>query len=83
MIKYQDRILYGTDVTIPEEEPEFESKSRDLAEKWRSNWIYLATDSTQQIKYLPGKVKGLHLPKRVVDKIFHKNADRYFTNVKL
>lgn len=78
MIRYQDRILYGTDVTINAKEADPDEKIQILLERWRSNWIYLATDSTMKIKNLPGDVKGLQLPKSVIDKIFNNNADRFF-----
>jgi predicted TIM-barrel fold metal-dependent hydrolase len=78
LIKYQDRILYGTDITINSNEAKSDEKSQMLLERWRANWIYLATDSTFRIKNLPGEVKGLHLPKNAMDKIFNKNADRFF-----
>lgn len=78
MIKYQDRILYGTDVTIDPQNTNYAALSKMLTDRWKSNWVYLATDSTQQIKNLSGDVKGLHLPKTVADKIFHTNANRFF-----
>jgi predicted TIM-barrel fold metal-dependent hydrolase len=78
MIKYQDRILYGTDITINQQDTNFEAKSKTLSDRWRSNWIYLATDSTFRVKDLPGLVKGLHLPKEVIDKIYYKNAEQFF-----
>jgi 3-phytase len=78
MIKYQDRILYGTDITINYNESKPDERLRLLLERWKSNWIYLATDSTIAIKNLPAEVKGLHLPGEVIDKIYNKNADRFF-----
>ena len=78
MIKYQDRILYGTDITINSNEANPDEKTQMLLDRWRSNWIYLATDSTQQIKNLPAGVKGLQLPEKVIDKIFNSNANRFF-----
>lgn len=81
MIKYQDRILYGTDITINANEANPDEKSQMLLERWKSNWIYLTTDSSMNIKNLPAEVKGLHLPKKVIDKIFNKNADRFFNSL--
>ena len=79
MIRYQDRILYGTDVTIDPKDTDHTALSRMLTERWKSHWIYLATDSVLHIKNLSGDVKGLHLPKTVMDKIFNTNADRFFS----
>jgi predicted TIM-barrel fold metal-dependent hydrolase len=80
MIKYQDRILYGTDITINSNESNPDEKSQMLLDRWKANWIYLATDSTLKIKNLPGEVKGLQLSKKVVDKIYSGNADRFFNS---
>jgi predicted TIM-barrel fold metal-dependent hydrolase len=77
MIKYQDRILYGTDVTISKDESDPDARTRLLTERWKQNWIYLATDSTLQIANITGDVKGLKLPKNVIDKIYNKNAEKY------
>lgn len=81
LIKYQDRILYGTDITINANEANPEEKSQMLLDRWRSNWIYLATDSTLKIKNISGNIKGLQLPKNVIDKIYNSNADRFFKPV--
>lgn len=81
MIKYQDRILYGTDITVNSGETNFTEKSQMILERWKSNWLYLATDSSLIIKNLSEKVIGLHLPKTVIDKIYNKNAERFFKPV--
>jgi predicted TIM-barrel fold metal-dependent hydrolase len=72
MIKYQDRILYGTDFEVHDTpDTDFKTKTESFRKGWLAQWIYLATDSTLG-------VKGLKLPKDVIDKIYFKNADRYF-----
>ncbi len=78
LIKYQDRIMYGTDITINSMEKDPAAKARQVYDRWVSNWIYLATDSTQHIANLPGEVRGMILPKSVIDKIYNSNADRFF-----
>lgn len=79
MIRYQDRLLYGTDITVNSGDTNFVARSKTLSDRWRSNWIYLATDSVFKVKDLTGQVKGLHLPKVVIDKIYNANADIFFT----
>ena len=72
MIKYQDRILYGTDFEV-HDEPGLDAdtvKAR-LFKGWLDQWIYFATDSTLE-------AKGLKLPAEVIDKIYFKNAKKYF-----
>lgn len=78
MIKYQDRILYGTDITVNPSEPNPNGRIQSIIDRWVSNWIYLATDSTVTIKNIKGDVKGLKLPKSVIDKIYNSNADKFF-----
>jgi predicted TIM-barrel fold metal-dependent hydrolase len=81
IIKYQDRMAYGTDITINSAESNPEARSKALLERWQSNWIYLATDSVQKIRNISGDVKGLQLPKEVIDKIYKRNADRFFGHI--
>ena len=45
---------------------------------WRSDWIYLATSAVQHIDAIKSDVKGIALPKRVIDKIYYRNAKRIF-----
>jgi len=78
IIKYQDRILYGTDITINSAESNPEARVQALFERWESNWIYLATDSVQKIRNISGDVTGLKLPKKIIDKIYNENAERFF-----
>ena len=71
LIKYQDRVLYGTDLDLLADA----NMQEDLKE-WEStyarDWKYLATDETQE--YQGKKILGLNLPKPVLQKIFHDNA---------
>ena len=78
MIKYQDRILYGTDITVNESENNPGDKAAMILDRWVSNWIYLATDSTISVKNIKGDIRGLWLPRNVIDKIYNNNAEQYF-----
>jgi predicted TIM-barrel fold metal-dependent hydrolase len=72
MIKYQDRILYATDYEVHDVPgSDYMTTIENLRKGWIAQWIYLATDSLVE-------VKGLHLPAEVIDKIYYKNAIRYF-----
>lgn len=77
-IKYQDRILYGIDITISEGGDRFDNISAGMLGRWTSDWAYLATDSTQTIRNITGDVKGLQLPKQVIDKVYYDNTNRLF-----
>ena len=76
MIKYQDRIIYGSDIIqddIKKEElPAFVSRI------WKEDWLFLTSDKKLTSSYLEGAFKGLHLPRNVVDKIYYDNAVRYY-----
>jgi predicted TIM-barrel fold metal-dependent hydrolase len=69
--KYQDRILYGSDNGFNETE----TIDATLA-KWQSHyaleWRYLSGDGT--IEYHGHQVQCLHLPKPVLQKLYHENA---------
>ena len=76
-LRYQDRLLYGTDLTQdPGSDPqEFRAQA---AAVWRSDWRYLATGETQRIDTIDADVPGLALPREVVDRIYYRNAARVF-----
>ena len=76
-IRYQDRVLYGTDLTFgPDADPaEFR---REAHRVWSSDWRYLATGESQRIDMIGADVPGLALPRAVVDKIYYANAVRVF-----
>ncbi len=84
MIKYQDRILYATDIVLIETKSnkDFEDFEKTTTRTWFNQWLYLATDTIIAVDDLGGKkVKGLKLPSAVIDKIYYKNAQKiYFNN---
>jgi len=77
LMKYQDRVLYGTDVG-------FRAGGNDKALsgwEWhlQRDWKYLSTD--EQVEVFKGSgqmVRGLALPESVLRKIYHENAVRWF-----
>jgi len=86
-IKYQDRILYGTDLT--EEPPSADERAqnppirpgefrREADAFWRSDWTYLATAGVQHVDAIEADTPGLALPTTVIDKIYYRNAKRVF-----
>lgn len=80
MIKYQDRLLYGTDGSVSKGDTNLNRMKTRIRTGWLDHWMYLATDSPVVVKDLAGrKVKGLHLPIEVIDKIYSKNAQELFT----
>jgi predicted TIM-barrel fold metal-dependent hydrolase len=62
IIKYQDRLLYGSDAF-------------DLtAEEYRSNFRFFETDDEFMDMKFPWKTYGIYLPDEVLEKIYNKNA---------
>jgi hypothetical protein len=76
-IRYQDRLLYGTDLTFgPDADPaEFK---REAHAAWIADWRYLATGESQDVEVLHAEVPGLALPRTVIDKIYYANSVREF-----
>jgi len=76
-MRYQDRLLYGTDA---EQEPGADPQSlrSDLHATWLRDWRYLNTDESFSVPELAAPVRGLSLPKNVVRKIYNSNALRWF-----
>jgi len=71
-IEYQDRILYGSDFSS-------QLSVNELADRFVYNFSVLETD--QMI--MRGKpIKGLDLPKEVLEKIYYKNALRLYPGLK-
>lgn len=74
LIKYQDRVLYGTDLDfLPD------ADVADVLKDWQStyirDWKYLATDGT--VTYGGKQFHGLKLPEPVLKKIFRSNAKHW------
>jgi predicted TIM-barrel fold metal-dependent hydrolase len=71
LIKYQDRILYGTDLDLLAD-----ANVKEELEDWRStyvrDWRFLATDQT--IEEHGKQFHGLKLPDSVLRKIYRTNA---------
>jgi hypothetical protein len=76
-IKYQDRVIYGTDLTLnPGDDPaELKRSAHDV---WTRDWRYLATAESQRVEIIKADVPGLALPRGVIDKMFYGNAMRAF-----
>ncbi|HSI76672.1 MAG TPA: amidohydrolase family protein [Lunatimonas sp.] len=75
-LKYQDRLLYGSDKIVGEPKNPSEMK-KNLHNSWLSDWKFLATDDTMTSSGFEGEFKGLKLPKEVIDKIYFKNAKKW------
>jgi predicted TIM-barrel fold metal-dependent hydrolase len=78
LIKYQDRVLYGTDLDLP-----VRANVQETLKEWEAtysrDWRFFATDETvvQEGK----RTQGLKLPEVVLRKIFHENAIRWIPGI--
>ena len=80
-IKYQDRIIYGTDEGAGNtQDPE--KKKEELHEQWMRDWKFLTGEDTLSSWKVNGAFKGLKLPREVVDKVYRQNAERVFAEFK-
>ena len=81
-IKYQDRIMYGTDLE-QDQSSNGEEVKKHVHEVWMRDWTYLTTGDSLQSPFVHKKFKGLLLPDTVIDKIYYKNPEKwYFTKGK-
>ncbi len=76
-IKYQDRLIYGTDGGMGQNEDANDARA-GTHEKWLEDWKYFVTDETMSVRSVNGEFQGLKLPKEVVDKIYYANAVKWF-----
>ena len=79
IIKYQDRIIYGTDEGdwIGADTDPAQLKEKVLT-VWKRDWKFLTTDEPMTSWEVDGTFKGLKLPKKVVEKIYYKNAIKMY-----
>jgi predicted TIM-barrel fold metal-dependent hydrolase len=71
LIKYQDRVVYGTDLDLLATADVAEAL-RDWQSTYARDWKFLATGETFSLEGKP--VRGLNLPQSVLKKIFRSNA---------
>jgi predicted TIM-barrel fold metal-dependent hydrolase len=90
-IKYQDRLMYGTDIADNPPDPKTSAEERPMSDSdfeadvdrtWRSDWRYLATPLTQHVEDIKADPKGLALPREVIDKLYYGNAHRIYLHGK-
>jgi len=74
--KYQDRLIYGTDLGFSAGSTE---TARELESSYANDWRFFATSDTLEYKGRP--VQGLGLPDGVLRKIYHDNAVKWFPGI--
>ncbi len=78
VLRYQDRIIYGTDLHFYPD-----SADNIVAMSWLKlyalDWRYFSTDD--RFYYLGTRVEGLKLPRSVLQKLYHDNAVRWYPGI--
>ena len=77
-IEFQDRILYGTDGgRVADDE------INNLADRYAKTFAILETNQTVNGSFFGNQpVKGLDLPKEVLEKIYYKNALKFYPGLR-
>jgi predicted TIM-barrel fold metal-dependent hydrolase len=78
-IEFQDRILYGSDLTRGREQTDA-AFAGEAHETWLSDWRFLSGDAELRSSEFDAPFRGLALPRGVLDKIYGENARRIFPN---
>lgn len=76
-VRYQDRLMYGSDLAQSAAQPDADFAA-DLDTVWRRDWRYFATGERLKVPELDQPVRGLALPRGVIDKLFRQNAEKTF-----
>ncbi|MHB1023935.1 MAG: amidohydrolase family protein [Acidobacteriaceae bacterium] len=77
--KYQDRLIYGTDDTLPDAGDAPQETVKEMAEDYARDWRFLAT--SKDVIYHGKKVQGLALPLPILHKLYHDNAVKWFPGI--
>lgn len=86
-IKYQDRLIYGTDLRrgamdiVNNGIRDAEGIKKHSHEVWMRHWKFFTTDEKMRVPKVEGEFKGLKLPREVVDKIYRKNAEKWLPGI--
>ena len=80
ILKYQDRILYGSDFIVEDSEDvtAMRTRTRDL---WKLEWKYFTEDEMMSSPRVDGEFQGLGLPRGVIEKIYRSNAENWIPGV--
>lgn len=76
VIKYQDRLLYGTDMSVSgsRSSSDMEKHAHDI---WFRHWVFFTSGDKMSAPKVQGEFQGLKLPREVVDKIYSLNAKKW------
>lgn len=75
-IKYQDRLIYATDEGVRANSNPAEV-TKLAHENWLRHWKFFTSSERMKVPKVEKEFNGLKLPKKVVDKIYLKNAEKW------
>ena len=78
LIKYQDRVLYATDLEVQPKD-NTDKALQMWSDTYRRDWIFFSTDHS--VEYMGHAYQGLSLPGPVLRKIFHENAVHWLPGI--
>jgi len=78
LIKYHDKVLYGTDVDL-EPGTNAADAMRDAKDVYLRDWKFFATNDL--LEYNGRKIRGLGLPHSTLRKLYHDNAVRWIPGI--
>jgi predicted TIM-barrel fold metal-dependent hydrolase len=81
IIKYQDQLLYGTDIAVKQSSNKaatIEDIQSTVSGVWQKDWEYFSTDHMLTQNDKVKEYQGLKLPVTVLKKIYHDNAISMF-----
>jgi len=83
ILKYQDRLLYGTDNDVGRGGTDLADDLKGCEEVYRRDYRYFATDQEIELPEIRAnfKVRGLALPAPVLKKIYYENAVKWFPGI--
>jgi predicted TIM-barrel fold metal-dependent hydrolase len=73
LIRYQDRILYGSDDAYGPDDSDPKAVA-EVHAGWLADWRFLATSAVLHSPDFAKTFVGMHLPRGVIDKIYRDNA---------
>jgi len=83
LIRYSNRILYGTDLSSRENDTDTEGTKKYIHGIWMHDWQFFVSSDSMRSPQFEGAFRGMMLPKYAVDNIYFKNAERLLITNKI
>ena len=77
--RYQDRLIYGTDLELGFGENENAQRVPEVEANYARIWRFLATSDT--LSFRGGTIQGLNLPPSILRKLYRENAVHWYPGI--